>query len=152
MAILGECWRLQLKHIWTYLESWTGRYIIESIHLEIANIRAWWHFQCVVECRSLARLEAPIAFGDQTYPNMVLDLVRRNTFTCCSLVLKVFLPELWDQLSQVTRPAGFERIYWSVKTCNNIYCLYNKYTMWQNMVEWLGGLFWQDLLMGRMHD
>ena len=36
--------------------------------------------QCVVECRSLARLETPIAFGVHTY-HMVLGLVRRHIFT-----------------------------------------------------------------------
>ena len=67
LAVLGErCWKMVVVPIFGL---WEDRYTTHTIvDLFYANIRAWWHSQCVVECRSLAKLVSPIAFGDQIYP------------------------------------------------------------------------------------
>ena len=63
---------------------WLSRYFSSTYIVLLYNMQtleltdSLW---CVVECWSIARLNSPIAFGDQNLSNMVLDLVRRNNCT-----------------------------------------------------------------------
>ena len=58
--------RWTLTRLWPM--GWLSRYIIPSSAVfSLQTLELDDTLQCVVECRSLAKLESPIAFGDQNY-------------------------------------------------------------------------------------